>query len=47
MKVIKQGKHRLFGHDPETSRVVSEMLLWVGKFLKTCTYQRIQARLVN
>src|SRR5688572_21871844 len=27
MKVIKQGKHRLFGHDPETSRIVSEMLL--------------------
>jgi sulfopropanediol 3-dehydrogenase len=27
MKVIKQGTHRLLGHDPETARVVSEMLL--------------------
>jgi sulfopropanediol 3-dehydrogenase len=26
MKVIKQGKHRLFGQDPETTRIVSEML---------------------
>jgi histidinol dehydrogenase len=27
MKIIKQGGHRLFESDPETSRVVSEMLL--------------------
>jgi sulfopropanediol 3-dehydrogenase len=27
MKIIKQGTHRLFGQDPETTRLVSEMLL--------------------
>jgi sulfopropanediol 3-dehydrogenase len=27
MKVLKQGKHRLLGQDPETARIVSEMLL--------------------
>ena len=27
MKVIKHGGHRLFENDPETARVVSEMLL--------------------
>lgn len=27
MKLIKQGGHRLFEHDPETARVVSQMLL--------------------
>src|SRR5579885_1183682 len=26
MKIIKQGTHRLFDQDPETSRIVSEML---------------------
>jgi sulfopropanediol 3-dehydrogenase len=26
MKIIKDGKHRLFGQDPETARIVSEML---------------------
>jgi sulfopropanediol 3-dehydrogenase len=26
MKIVKNGGHRLFEHDPETSRVVSEML---------------------
>src|SRR5687768_18178632 len=27
MKIIKNGGHRLFESDPETSRIVSEMLL--------------------
>ena len=27
MKLIKQGGHRLFENDPETARIVSEMLL--------------------
>ena len=27
MKIIKQGGHRLFESDPETCRIVSEMLL--------------------
>ena len=27
MKIIKHGGHRLFENDPETARVVSEMLL--------------------
>ena len=27
MKIIKPGGHRLFQQDPETARVVSEMLL--------------------
>ncbi len=26
MKIVKQGKHRLFEDDPQTARVVSEML---------------------
>jgi sulfopropanediol 3-dehydrogenase len=26
MKVVKQGGHRLFEQDPETARVVAEML---------------------
>lgn len=31
MKVIKSGGHRLFEHDPETARVVSEMLMDLEK----------------
>ena len=31
MKLIKQGEHRLFQTDPETSRIVSEMLLDLEK----------------
>ena len=31
MKIVKQGKHRLFESDPETSRIVSEILLDIEK----------------
>lgn len=31
MKIIKQGSHRLFESDPQTSRIVSEMLLDLEK----------------
>ena len=31
MKIIKEGGHRLFENDPETSRIVSEMLLDLEK----------------
>jgi len=31
MKIIKDGNHRLFENDPETARIVSEMLLDLEK----------------
>src|SRR6476646_957415 len=31
MKILKPGRHRLFGHDFETSRIVSEMLIDLEK----------------
>ena len=31
MHVLKEGGHRLFEADPETSRLVSEMLLDLGR----------------
>ena len=31
MKIVKNGGHRLFEHDPETSKVVSEMLCDIEK----------------
>lgn len=31
MKILKQGDHRLFEHDPETAKLVSEMLLDLEK----------------
>ena len=31
MRIVKQGGHRLFTQDPETGRVVSEMLSDIEK----------------
>lgn len=31
MKIVKEGGHRLFERDPETARVVTEMLLDLEK----------------